>query len=246
MPLDIRITLYPQASRYASRCASLLAWVGCTGTLPQPLMGLTATLFHGYIYVVGGLTADGNPSNAVYSAQVNSDGTLGTWTTASNYYPVGISFATAFGYGGNLYGVNGDLAASSDPNSVGTASGTGAVYYARVIAGSVGSWTESGLSTVAARKKHNTWMAFGQVMNGEGIYAGSTEMEWSLFDSQLSLGSWTGLTNPPRANIYNAAAVISPLLSSAGNPRFLLLGGDTVAAGGEGPISNHVYYNNAP
>lgn len=221
-------------------------WTQLTGALPQTLVGPAVTLFHGWIYVVGGLLSDGSPSNAVYSAQVNANGTLGAWATSSNPYPLGISFATAFGYGGTLYVLNGDTASSTDPNAVGSLSGSGSVYYARVIAGSVGTWTQSPAETLAARKKHNTWNAFGQLMNAEGIYAGSTEFEWSILSAAGVPGDWTALINPPHANVYNAAALISPLFTPSGTPRYLLLGGETISAGGEGPLSSQVYYNNAP
>jgi hypothetical protein len=221
-------------------------WAQLSSSLPQTLVGPAVALFHGWIYVVGGLLSDGSPSNAGYSAQVNSNGTLGAWTTSSNPHPLGISFATSFGYGGTLYVLNGDPNSSTDPNAVGSVSDSNSVYYARVISGGVGSWTESPDGTLAARKKHDTWNAFGQVMNAEGIYAGSTEFEWSVFSAAGSLGDWTALTNPPHANVYNAAALLSPLLTPSGTPRLLLLGGETIAAGGEGPLSNQVYYNNAP
>jgi hypothetical protein len=221
-------------------------WTQLTDTLPQTLVGPTATLYHGWIYVVGGLLSDGSPSTAVYSAQVNANGSLGTWMTASNSYPLGISFATSFGYAGSLFVLNGDPNSSTDPNAVGTFAGSNTVYYARVISGNVGAWTQNSVSTLEARKKHNTWSAFGQVMNGEGIYPGSNEFEWSLFNPAGALEAWTGLTNPPHANVYNAAAALSPVLSPAGTPRFLLLGGESVAAGGEGALSSLVYYNTAP
>ncbi len=218
------------------------SWTQLSNSLPQPLVSPTVTLYHGWIYVVGGLLSTGNSSDAVYSAQVNSNGTLGTWVTSSSHYPLAISFATSFGYGGTLFVLNGNTASATDPNAVSGLTGTDSVYYARVIAGSVGTWTESSDATLAARVKHNTWNAFGQLLNGEGIYSGSLEFEWSQLNSTGLPGSWTGLINPPHAYVYNAASVVSPLLSPSDTPRFLMLGGETVA----GAISNLVYYNNAP
>ncbi len=218
------------------------SWTQLSNSLPQALVGPTVTLFHGWIYVVGGLLSTGSPSDAVYSTQVQANGTLGTWVTSSSPYPLGISFATSFGYGGTLFVLNGDTASSTDPNAVSGLTGTDSVYYARVIAGSVGTWSASPDATLAARVKHNTWNAFGQLLNGEGIYSGSLEFEWNLLDSSGLPGAWTGLTNPPHAYVYNAASLVSPLLSPSGTPRFLLLGGETVV----GAISSSVYYNNAP
>ncbi len=218
------------------------SWTQVSNSLPQALVGSAVTLFHGWIYVVGGLLSTGSPSNAVYSAQVNSNGTLGTWVTSDSPYPLAISFATSFAYGGTLFVLNGDTSSSTNPNAVSGLTGTDSVYYARVIAGSVQSWSESANATLAARVKHNTWNAFGQLMNGEGIYSGSLEFEWSLLNSSGLPGDWNGLTNPPHAYVYNAASLVSPLLSPSDTPRYLLLGGETVS----GTISNSVYYNNAP
>src|SRR5713101_3320135 len=55
-------------------------------SLPESLVGLAASIFNGQIYVVGGLRADGTPSPNLYSAPVNSDGSLGTWTKQTNAY----------------------------------------------------------------------------------------------------------------------------------------------------------------
>ena len=126
---------------------------------------------YGYIYVVGGLRPDGTPSPNAYSAQVNSDGTLGTWTTSTDPYPVGISFATAFGFAGKLYVLDGDINSSIDPNQQGN-SGVKDVRFATARNGVVGNWTATS-QTIKSRDKHITWTAFGQVIDAEGVYPGS-------------------------------------------------------------------------
>jgi hypothetical protein len=47
-------------------------------------------------------------------------------------------------------------------------------------------------------------------------------------------------------NVYNAAAILSPLLSSTNPPRFLLLGGQTFATTPPGTLSSTVHVNSAP
>jgi hypothetical protein len=224
------------------------AWTTLSSTLPANLLGPAVTIYNGHMYVVGGLTPNGVPSATVYSAPINSDGTIGTWTTSSNPYPTAVSFATAFGFGGNLYVIDGDPNASNDPNAQGV-SGIKQVEFAPARKGVVGTWTSTS-ATVKARKKHITWLAYGQVIAAEGIYdgsPGSLELERSSVDPDATLASWNGITssvNQINANVYNAAAFVSPLLSVSGNPRFLLLGGQ--AFGSPPPISNAVYVNNAP
>lgn len=231
------------------------SWTQLTSSLPAALVGPAATLFNGYIYVVGGLRSDGTPSPYVYSARVNSDGTLGTWTTSPNSYPIGISFATVFGFAGKLYVLGGDKSNSTAPNQQGsTNTGITDVNFASGLNGAVGPWTPAS-ATLRNRKKQITWTAFGQVIDAEGIYSGvntitgSLELEGSAIQSNSNLAAWSGLTataNQINANVYNAAAIVSPLQSSAGTPRFLLLGGQTVSALTVGVPSANVYYNTAP
>lgn len=223
-------------------------WRTLTSTLPDQLEGPAVTIYNGYIYVAGGLTPQQTPTTDVFSAPVNSDGTLGSWTKSTNALSTALSFATMFGFGGNLYLVNGDPNGSSDPNQQATV-GVSDVRLASANNGVVGSWTASS-TTIKKRKKHDTWVAFGQVINGEGIYdgnPGSQELERSSINPDGSLASWNGMTavNAPNANVYNAASFVSPLLSPANNPRFLLFGGESFSAT-LGVLSNKVYVNSAP
>ena len=227
-------------------------WTQLKSSLPESLVGPAVTLFNGYVYVVGGLKSGGTPSTDVFSAPVQSDGTLGPWTQSSNAYPTAVSFATAFGFAGKLYVLGGDSASSTDPNAQGTATGIQNVNFASAVNGVVGNWTGTS-STIKNRKKQITWMAFGQVIDAEGIYnglPGSLELERSQINPDSTLASWNGITattNQIGANVYNAAAVVSPLQSPNATPRFILIGGQAFSAlGSGGAISSTVYYNTLP
>ena len=226
------------------------AWAQLPTNLPESLVGPAVAIFNGYIYVVGGLRPDGTPSPHVYSAAVKSDGTLGAWTTSTNPYPVGISFATAFGFAGKLYVLDGDINSSLAPNQQSN-SGVKDVRFATARNGAVGNWTATS-QTIKSRDKHITWTAFGQVIDAEGVYSGSPgsmELERSVVQSDNTLGSFNGITssvNQIGANVYNAAVLVSPLQSPTATPRFLLLGGQQFAATPPGALSSTVYYNNAP
>jgi hypothetical protein len=226
------------------------SWTRLSSFLPVSLVGAAATLMNGYIYLVGGLQADSIPSANVYSAPVNSDGTLGPWTRSLGPYGGGISFATAFGYAGNLYLLGGDNASSVNPGAQGN-TGVSTVYFTHPLNGVVGSWTST-QSTVQNRKKQVTWVAAGQVIDAEGVYGGgpaTQEVEASQVNSNGTLAPWVGLSFPAsyiNANVYNAAAIVSPLASAASKPRFLLLGGQDFVTFVPGPLSNQVHYNSAP
>ena len=232
-------------------------WTTLTSALPQSLLGMSATVHNGYLYVAGGVNTNGAPVSSVYSAQVNSDGTLGTWTTATNTLPTPRAFGTMFVFGGIIYYINGDPNSSIPPNDQGV--GDTFVYYASALRGAVGTWVQNGNSTIHDRAKGVLFTAYGQVISGEGVYTGSVgsgEMETSTINANntgnLALNSWTGLTGSlgqaPKANVYNTAGFTNPLVSSTNAPRFLILGGQTLTGttGPGGALSSTVYYNNKP
>ncbi len=231
------------------------AWTTLTTPLPQALFGLSATVHNGYLYVAGGVNANGAPVNAVYSAPVNSDGTLGAWTTATNTLPTARAFGSMFVFGGIIYYIDGDPDSNIPPNSQNV--GDTNVYYASALRGSVGTWTQNGSSSIHDRAKGVLFTAYGQVISGEGVYTGSVgsgEMETATVNANnttnLALNSWTGLTGAqaPKANVYNAAGFTSPLVSLTNGPRFLILGGQvlTGTTGTGGALSSTVYYNSLP
>jgi len=228
-------------------------WTQLPNSLPVPLVGPGATLFNGQIYVVGGLQTSGIPSSAIYSAPVNADGTIGAWTISANPYPVTVAFPTVFGFAGNLYVLNGDSQNEMSPN-VADLGGITDVRYAPAAFGSVGTWNLTS-STIKNRSKQITWLEFGQIIDAEGTYnggaTGSTEFERTTVNPDSTLATWNSVTavNAPGANVYNATAIVSPLLTSNNVPRFLLFGGQQYVQSGASsvltnPLSAKVYVNN--
>lgn len=231
-------------------------WTQLTNSLPQSLMGASATIHNGYLYVAGGLNTNGTPVTAVYSAPVNADGTIGTWTTATNAVPTARAFGTMVVFGGIIYYIDGDPNASIPPNIQGV--GDKDVYYASAVRGVIGTWTLNGNFTIHDRAKGVLFTAYGQLIAAEGVYTGSVgsgEMETSSVNAQnttnVALNPWTGLTGSrvASANVYNSAGFTSPLFAPTTNgPRFLILGGRalTGTTGAGGALSSTVYYNTAP
>lgn len=216
--------------------------------LPLAIQGAAATIYNGYIHIVGGLKTDGTPSASVWSAKVHPDGSLGAWQTGA--YPMGLSFTSLFGFGGHLYVLGGDNLASTDPNDQGV-EGVDEVRYAVVRRGVLGTWDPT-TQLGKRRKKHTTWMAFGQVLSAEGVYQGapgSQELERNVIQSDGQLSSWNNITsgsNEAGADVYNAADFVSPLRPANQGPRFLLLGGQAFSPSPPGALSSAVYYNTAP
>ena len=238
---------------YMARVSVLDGSVGSwsqTAVLPRRLIGPAAVLYNGFVYVIGGLQTDGTPSEAVYMARVQSDGALEPWARSINDYPTSVSFAQAFGFGARLYVVSGDPGLSLDPHEQGLLGGTKDVHMASAQNGVVGPWTSTS-GAIKQRKKHILWAAFGQIVTAEGIYnggIGGSEAERGSVQADGSLAPWNGLTGSAiiTANVYNAAAFVSPIRVFGGAPRFLLLGGQQFTATPPGALSNAVYYNDAP
>jgi hypothetical protein len=230
-------------------------WTQLANNLPKSLIAPAVALFNGHIYVIGGLQSDGTPSNSVYSAAVQNLGTLGTWATSANPYPTPVAFATAFGFAANLYVLDGDNMNSTDPNEQ-KINGITTVDFASAHNGTVGTWTSTA-TTIKNREKHITWLSFGQIIDAEGIYSGnpgSLELERTMVNPDSTLASWGGITasvNQINANVYNAAAIVSPLLTqptppATPAPRFLLLGGQAYATSPPGALSSTVHVNKTP
>jgi hypothetical protein len=229
---------------------NITSWMATTA-LPVALVAPAATVYNGYVYVVGGLVS-GTPIASVYSAAINSDGTLSGWTTAPapSNYPSAISFGQVFGFGGNLYVAGGGTLVVTDPNSNASSSPTpiNDSNYAAVSNGAVGAWTPTS-NIVKGRDKHVLWMAFGQVIIAEGLLSSgggsSNEMETSTIAGDGTLGSWNGLTGSqaPNALVFNSAGIVSPIRPVSGGPRFLLIGGEPAAGGS--PVAT-IWVNSAP
>jgi len=195
----------------------------------------------------------------VYSAPVNADGTIGTWTTAGNALPTARAFGTMVVFGAIIYYINGDPKVPNPPNPNTQGVGDQDVYYSSAVRGVIGAWTLNGNLTIHDRAKGVLFTAYGQFIAAEGVYnasvVGSGEMETSSVNAQnttnVALNSWTGLTGSQvaSANVYNAAGFTSPLFAPTTNgPRFLILGGQalTGSAGAGGALRSTVYYNTAP
>ena len=100
-----------------STTGAVSTWTASTTTLPKSLFGLSATVHNGYLYVAGGLDTTGTPVRDVYSAPINSDGTVGAWITSSNSLPAATSFGNVVVFGGILYYIDGDPNPSILPNN---------------------------------------------------------------------------------------------------------------------------------
>ena len=112
-------------------------WATSLNTLPKGLQDSSAITYNGYAYVIGGFGSSGF-SNAVYSAPLGSNGTIGTWATSPNTLPQGLDGHNAVSYGGYAYVIGGR-------GSSGFSSGFSNAVYSAPFGpnGTIGTWATS-------------------------------------------------------------------------------------------------------
>jgi N-acetylneuraminic acid mutarotase len=86
-----------------------------TASLPEKLSDTSATVFNGFVYVLGGRNGNNNSTASAYYAPINADGTLGNWQ-ATNALPAASSAGAATSTGGYVYMTGGE--SSNDTNNV--------------------------------------------------------------------------------------------------------------------------------
>lgn len=153
----------------------------------------TARTFHGfaayngYLYAVGGMTSGGAILDSVEYAPINTDGSVGVWTTTSSL-PVPNALGRAVAYNGYLY-----LLGGSEGSTI-----QNSVHYAPIKAdGSLGTWnTTSGFTT--GRVDGNAF-AYNEKLyilsgsNGSGTYY--NDVQYASINDDGTLGGWTATSN---------------------------------------------------
>ena len=218
-------------------------WATLSTPLPQALFAHGAVIFHGHLYVAGGNDSTGTPVAKVYSAPLNSDGSLGAFTTLADlpdkraYH----QFVTA---AGNLYVLGGSNSAVDPISNVQSAGIQSTVFYNAInlqdgtLSGAT--WTTGAAGVGKAREKFSAAVAGGGVLASGGLYNGSssgaTEQDFATINTDGSLSNFssaTGAYTITKAiggyNFYNHSAAY--FADAAGNPHVLILGGAEVNTG---------------
>ncbi|ASI13657.1 cell surface protein [Candidatus Mancarchaeum acidiphilum] len=100
-----------------------------------------AVSYDGYIYIVGGATSgESSETNAVYSAKVNSDGTIGS-LTAQNDYPYSVAQLSCTASAGYIYCVGGYVENGCTVDGISASCTYNQVWSAPISNGYVGTWT---------------------------------------------------------------------------------------------------------
>ena len=189
---------------------SVGSWQTSSNSLPEARIGAGVTLNNGYAYVIGGQNTSG-PTNSVYYAHLNTDGSVGSWQTSSNSLPGNSTIGMTSSYNGYIYQMGGY------PNSYNDEY-TDSVYYAHLNTdGSVGSWQTSsnslpeGMQGAASLTSNGfLYLVAGARGVGDNNFKVGSEVNYVQLNSDGSVGTWqTSANNIPEPAIYMSLVISS-------------------------------------
>ena len=159
-------------------------------TLPSVLSHSCAVVTNSRVYLIGGHNAT-VASNVVFTAPINTDGTIGSWVSGTNY-PINSSTMSAVVTKNRVYMVGGYVGPAT-PNE------TAAVYTAPINAdGTLGAWVAS---TSLPGKLADTRVLVTKtrvyLINGRDANVASNITYTAPINSDGTLGTWATWTSSP-------------------------------------------------
>jgi hypothetical protein len=201
---DTGSSVYTADTRYAAIGTNgvLGSWAATGNNLPAIRGYFTAVAYNGYMYVAGGVGAS-NFNDVLYS-RINSDGTLGSWTTTSSFTNARRDLATVV-HNGYFYVLGGN-----------TGSVQNDVQYAAINAdGTLGSFSSTTSFTTARRSAgvvvNNNYM---YVIGGDGGSAASqlTDVQYAPINANGTVGTWVATTSYTGGRSFHATALYNGYL----------------------------------
>ena len=155
-------------------------------SLPTATYQSGSVAYNGYLYEIGGYTTT-NTALIDY-AVINSNGTIGTWTAASNSLPVAISNHSVVAYNGFLYVIGGNKPAYS-----------AVVYYAPINSnGSIGTWnTTTSVTTARSNAAATAYNGYIYYVGGFAGGSGLATVDYAPINTTGTLGTWNTTTSIP-------------------------------------------------
>ncbi len=151
-------------------------WIMEDDTLPLPVYGASAEVHNGYLYLIGGNVHPYQPTTTVQYAQINPDGSLGTWMTTSSLLQQRVNPAAAI-HGQYIYVLGGN-----------PTKGLTSVEYANINSdGSLGEWITTNPML------DDRWLPAAVAHNGY-LYAlggyNRNSVEYAAINPDGSLAEW--------------------------------------------------------
>ena len=189
-----------QYSFNTSQSTDITGW-GAKGTLPGILGYSQAVVTNSRVYLLGGTT--GTRVSTVYTAPINADGTLGTWTTGTSL-PIAVMLSHAVIIQSFVYLLGGEISSGA----------ISTIYRANInLDGTLGPWTNVGNLPSVLKGAQD-------VIIGKRLYllgGNNTTIFSTIINSDGTLGTWTTSTSLPGI-VGNSQAIVT-------NSRVYLLGG---------------------
>jgi hypothetical protein len=214
-----------------------------TTALPQPLYAHAAAIFQGRIYVAGGNDASNTPVATVYSASINSDGSLGAWTTLSSLADKR-AYHQLVSVAGRLYVVGGTNASAEPLTNIQSSGSEWTIEYAAINLhdGSLpaAGWTLNANTLDKTREKFSAACSGGYFLVSGGLYVGAStgasEELYASINTDGSIAAFNGATGNHTItgstngyNFFNQGSAL--FVDAGGNPHVLILGGADVNTG---------------
>jgi hypothetical protein len=223
-------------------------WAATTGTnefngLSGGMDNSGCVIANGYIYIAGGENdPSGSSTDEIQYAKINSNGTVGSWTTSANTYDTstGTIDPAIASDGSYIYVMGGWYTSSSTPlSSVNEAT-------LNASTGAVGSWTAEAHTLTTAVSSANAAIANGTLFIAGGITSvpvgyditGSTTAIATTYQATLTsgtVGAWSNASdNMPGNQGWGGSAIYNGYLYAIGG------------TSGGGTLLNKVYYAGLP
>ena len=164
------------------------SWTATTSITPARY-GHTSVVYNGNLYVIGGSNS-GICYNDVFYAQINTNGSLGTWTATTGFNTARYRH-TSVVHNGNLYVIGGETESAYFND----------VQYAPINAdGTVGTWTAT-TSFTTGRSSHGTVLYNGKlyVIGGTRSAGPLNDVQYAPINTDGTVGTWTATTSFPTA-----------------------------------------------
>ena len=214
------------------------SWAPSTNTYPTPTLGQSCVASANNIYCVAGDNSI-SYTNAVYSAPIFSSGTVGSWASSANTYPISLNDLSCIASASYIYCAGGYYGGSS---SVAQA------YYAPILStGAVGPWritTGTGyaayygscvpyLSNIYCifgqgfANTGSSYVTYGRLMGGTGIsntlnytFPTNSPTSGNAFNFNVMIvdtGTTTPATSTPTTNGFIVNAAMAPVWLTSSN-----------------------------
>jgi hypothetical protein len=197
---------------------SIGSWNTVATSYPSNIGRSATVTYGGYIYNIGGY--DGTTQvNTVYSAKVNADGSLGTWTAQGTL--------TAARYGSGATVVNGYVYLLGGGSST---SGSTTVQYAKLgPGGTLGSW-QTGTSLPAASIYNQAISANGYIYTIANTSSSYTANDTPVYSIKVNAdgtmaSSWTSVNAVPNYTLGGATSAFSRAAVTYANGYMYVVGG---------------------